>query len=109
MEKQVREKMRGGDGEVEILQIFTQEEMKGHARMLAKVRLAKGCSIGTHPHNDEEEVYYILSGRGSVTDDGKDYDVGPGDAVLTGGGSSHSIRNDADEPLDFMAIIMLYS
>jgi mannose-6-phosphate isomerase-like protein (cupin superfamily) len=109
MEREIRERMRDGDGEVEIQHLFKGDEITGKARLLAKVQLKKNCSIGLHRHDEEEEVYYILSGRGVVTDDGKEYQVGPGDAVLTGGGGSHSIRNNEDEPLDFVAVILLYS
>ncbi len=109
MEKEIGERMRGGDGQVELLHLFKKEELGGKARMFAKLRMQKDCSIGLHAHDEEEEVYYILSGKGVVTDDGKEYVVAPGDAVLTGGGSSHSIRNNEDEPLEFVAVILLYS
>ncbi len=109
MEKEIRERMRDGDGEVEIQHLFREDEITGKARLLARLRLQKNCSIGLHRHDDEEEVYYILSGKGVVTDDGKEHQVGPGDAVLTGGGGSHSIRNSEEEPLDFVAVILLYS
>ena len=29
-----------------------------------------GVSIGVHPHTDEEEIYYLLSGKGSLTASG---------------------------------------
>lgn len=78
MEKEVREKMRGGKGEVEILHIFRKEEMKGKMRLHARLRLPKGSSIGYHVHDGEEEVFYILSGTGLVTDNGVSAAVGPG-------------------------------
>jgi mannose-6-phosphate isomerase-like protein (cupin superfamily) len=109
MEKEIREHMRDGDGQVEILHIFKKEELTGKARLFAKIRLHKNCSIGSHPHNDEEEIFYILSGKGVVVDEDKEYAVEQGDAVLTGGGASHSIRNNEDQPLDFIAAILLYS
>jgi len=108
MFKDIREKMRGGNGEVEILHVFKQEELKGKVRLFAKLRLKIGCSIGFHVHDKEEEVYYILSGKGEVDDNGKIEQVGPGDAILTGNGAGHSIRNTSTEPLDFMGIILLY-
>jgi mannose-6-phosphate isomerase-like protein (cupin superfamily) len=109
MEKEIRERMRDGDGQVEIMHLFKGDEIKGKARLMARVRLEKNCSIGLHQHSDEEELYYILSGNGIVNDNGKEYAVGPGDAVMTGGGASHSIGNREDKPLDFVAVILLYS
>ncbi len=107
MTRDVREKMRGGDGEVEILHIFKTDEIKGKARLFARLRLARGCSIGYHEHAGEEEIFYIIAGRGVVSDGGEEHEVGPGDAVLTGGGAGHSVRNDREEPLEIMAVILL--
>ena len=108
-EREIREKMRGGEGRVEILHIFKKDELKGKARLLAHLVLQKDCSIGYHKHDNEEEVFTITAGRGKVTDDGREYEVGPGDAILTGGGAGHSIRNAGDEPLQIIAVIPLYS
>jgi len=43
-----------------------------------------------------------------VNDNGTITEVGPGDAVLTGNGASHSVEAVGDEPLVMMAVILLY-
>ncbi len=106
MEREFRERMREGTGKVEILHVFKKEELRGKARLFARIRLVKGSSIGYHLHESEEEIFYILSGRGIVTEDGQSARVGPGDAVLTGGGGGHSIENREEEPLELMAVIL---
>lgn len=108
MKNEIRERMRDGNGSVEILHILNSEEMKGKVRMFAKVTLNPGCSIGLHQHNDEEEAYYILKGKGRVVDSGTESLVQAGDVVLTGNGASHAIENVGCEPLEFMAVVMLY-
>lgn len=108
MTKEIRERMRGGNGSVEIQHIFTQEEMKGKCRMFARVTLKPGCSIGIHTHEREEEVYYILSGTATVNDNGNICTLRPGDAVLTGNGAFHAIENAGDEDLVLMAVVLLY-
>ena len=40
------------------------------------------------PRAEEDEIYYVLSGRGMMTVDGKSFEVDPGTAVLTRPGSS---------------------
>ena len=50
-----------------------------------------GSAIGYHLQR-EDEIYYVLSGRGVMTIDGKEFEVGPGDAVLTRPGSSHGLK-----------------
>ena len=108
MEKEVRERMRDGKGACEILHVFRRQELHGKVRLMARMRLARGCSIGYHLHDGEEEIFYILSGKGQVTDGSTISQVGPGDAVLTASGEGHSIENLDQEPLDFMATILLY-
>jgi mannose-6-phosphate isomerase-like protein (cupin superfamily) len=109
MIKEVREKMRDGDGKVEIVHVFKKEELKGKARLFARIILRKGCSIGFHTHENEEEIYYILSGKALIDDNGTTCEALPGDAVLTGNGAGHSIRNEQDEPLEVLAVILLYT
>ncbi len=106
MKSEIRERMRDGTGSVEILHVFSKEDLRGKARLFARIGIGAGSSIGYHVHDQEEEVFYILSGRGVVTEDGKESGVGPGDAVLTGGGGGHSIRNDGPEALELLAVIL---
>jgi mannose-6-phosphate isomerase-like protein (cupin superfamily) len=108
MEKEVRERMRDGAGAVEILHVFRQKELHGKVRLFARLRLVTGSSIGYHLHDGEEEIFYILSGSGRVTEGSTVTMVGPGDAVLTASGGGHSIENLGEEPLDFLATILLY-
>ncbi len=108
MTKEIREKMRAGNGSVHLQDIFNVDELKGKCRLFSQITLESGCSIGSHQHDQEEEIYYILSGTGIVDDNGQVKNIGPGDAVKTGGGEYHSITNTGDEPLVFMAVILLF-
>jgi mannose-6-phosphate isomerase-like protein (cupin superfamily) len=107
MEREVRERMRGGAGAVEILHVFRQDELGGAVRLFARLRLPPGASIGHHVHDAEEEVFYVLSGRGVIVEDGVATDMNPGDASLTGGGAGHALENRGGEPLEVMAVILL--
>ena len=57
-----------------------------------------GSAIGYHLQH-EDEIYYVLSGRGLMNVDGKAFEVGPGDAVLTRPGSSHGLKQVGSEDL----------
>jgi mannose-6-phosphate isomerase-like protein (cupin superfamily) len=57
-----------------------------------------GAAIGYHLQR-EDEIYYVLSGRGMMTIDGKEFEVGPGDAILTRPGSSHGLKQTGKEDL----------
>jgi mannose-6-phosphate isomerase-like protein (cupin superfamily) len=66
-----------------------------------KRALKPGSGIGYHEQH-EDEIYYVLSGRGLMTIDGKEMEVGPGTAVLTRPGSSHGLKQVGAEDLVIM-------
>jgi mannose-6-phosphate isomerase-like protein (cupin superfamily) len=63
-----------------------------------KRALKPGSGIGYHEQK-EDEVYYVLSGKGVMTLDDKPTDVGPGTAILTRPGSSHGLKQVGNEDL----------
>jgi mannose-6-phosphate isomerase-like protein (cupin superfamily) len=65
--------------------------------------LKPGSSIGYHLQK-EDEIYYVLSGNGTMQMNGKTFAVKPGDAILTRPGSSHGIAPNADNDLTIMIV-----
>ena len=63
-----------------------------------KRAMKPGSGIGYHEQK-EDEVYYVLSGKGVMTLDDKPVDVGPGTAILTRPGSSHGLKQVGNEDL----------
>ena len=107
MKTEVKEKMRGGEGRAAFVHLVDCEKEK-NIRMLAEITLQPGSSIGKHNHENEAEYYIILSGSGTVDDNGKEVTVKQGDAIITGGGAFHSIANTGSIPLVFHAIIVTW-
>ncbi|HOW87033.1 MAG TPA: cupin domain-containing protein [Candidatus Omnitrophota bacterium] len=107
-ETEVRKNMRGGTGEITVRHYFKPEEIKARTRLCSELILPPGTSIGVHDHVDEDEIYIIQKGRGIMTDGGKEFPVAAGDAILTGQGASHSIRNAGNEDLVVTAVIIKY-
>ena len=58
-----------------------------------------GVSIGEHEHTNNEEIYYLVSGRGVLTFDGVKYEMNPGDISLCGDGHSHGFLATEDRVL----------
>lgn len=71
------------------------------ALVFRKRALKPASGIGYHEQK-EDEIYYVLSGRGTMTVDGKSFDVEPGTAVLTRPGSSHGLKQTGTEDLVIM-------
>ena len=60
--------------------------MKSNTRMYSKLVLEPGCSIGEHTHENEEELFFVLTGTAETLDNGKTEVLNPGDASICRGG-----------------------
>jgi quercetin dioxygenase-like cupin family protein len=63
-----------------------------------KRALHPGSSIGAHVQEDDE-IYYVISGTGEYTLDGRTSTVSAGSALLTRRGSTHSLRQTGRDDL----------
>jgi quercetin dioxygenase-like cupin family protein len=102
---ETREHMRDGDGSVLIHHIVQGEFLPANCRMLSRITLQPGCSIGEHTHTSEAEIFYILSGHAEMLDAGSAIRLEPGDTCVTNN-ASHSIRCAGSEPVEILAAII---
>ncbi len=105
---ETRSAMRGGPGEVRIRHHMKPEDFGAKCRLCAELVLAPGSGIGEHAHENEDEIFIIQSGTGVVTDGGRESRVEAGDAIVTGRGSTHSIKNTGTTDLVVTAVIIQY-
>ena len=104
----VRHEIQGGTGEARCLSAIPRGEGPAESRfkMVSRMTLEAGSSIGLHTHETDEEIYIVLSGRGIYTDDdGSRREVGPGDVSLTMRGQRHGLEVSREGPLTLMAVI----
>jgi mannose-6-phosphate isomerase-like protein (cupin superfamily) len=94
----------GGEGEITQRRMFEDHDLVSNLFIVAVDVLPPGASIGVHPHPTEEEIYFILEGRGIMTVDDEEREVSAGDMVLTRPGSSHGLRNHSEAPLRMLAL-----
>ncbi len=99
---------------------FHGEGWGGHFRPLTPSMGPRGGALGVnwmrcppgramvpfHAHLREDEVFYVLSGRGVLRYGDSVRDIGPGDCVScpAGTGEAHQIANPYDEDLIYLAI-----
>jgi mannose-6-phosphate isomerase-like protein (cupin superfamily) len=69
--------------------------------------LYPGCRTKGHSHNDREEVYFFLSGKGVMGVDGVDYEVEAGDTFYVKPGPFHTTKNPHDKPFEFFWITIV--
>ena len=78
-----------------------REEDANHS--LAFVELDEGKSTEPHFHEESEETYYVLQGRGEVTVDGEAFQLARGQACLIQPGEVHEITG-LEGGLRFLAV-----
>lgn len=93
----------GGSGEYYVRTLFASEST-GPLKYARDLTLKAASSIGIHPHRDDEEYYFIVSGHGLMTVDNEEAVVGPGDMVVTPAGSSHGLRADRGEDVRLLVV-----
>ena len=71
---------------------------------LAEARLESGAATALHYHEEGEEVYYVIAGRGTLIIAGEEADIGPGQAVLIPPRSRHRILNAGADDLVFLCL-----
>ncbi len=99
--------IRSGIGDTCMRKLLSGEaEMYKKGRMFNHMTLLPGNSIGPHTHSGDNEIFYFLSGTGEYDDNGVAVRVGAGDVAVCNSGESHALKNDGDEPLCFIALIL---
>ncbi|MBO4336832.1 MAG: cupin domain-containing protein [Lachnospiraceae bacterium] len=102
-----REKMRDGDGIVKITNfIESPEELYQKGRMFSRITLNSGCSIGYHVHENDSELFYILSVSAEYNDNGEVKTVSAGDVTICPEGTGHGIANRSEETVELIAVIV---
>ena len=88
----------GGAGQYFVRTLLTNE-FDSSLKYVRELILEPGSSIGMHAHNGDEEVYYIIEGKGLMTVDKEEREIAAGDIVLTKSGSSHGLKNNSPDIL----------
>ena len=104
--KVYNEKMRGGNGTVEITNFVTPEELNNKGRMFANITLRPGCGIGYHVHENESELFYVIKGEVLYSDNGTQHILSAGDVMICPPGSGHSIANNGMDVAEVCAVIV---
>lgn len=99
METQALEHFKGGDGTF-FVKMFSND--------LGKImygKLEPGSSIGWHIHETSSEVIYMTKGTGTVLLENGTETVPTGCATYCPKGQGHSLRNESDSDIEYLAIV----
>jgi quercetin dioxygenase-like cupin family protein len=98
------ESLRGGPLEVRFL--LTGDNSNGTVAVFElMVPAAQRLQAPAHSHNHYEETIYGIEGTLSWTVDGKEFDVGPGQALCIPRGAVHRFDNNGSEDAKALCVI----
>jgi mannose-6-phosphate isomerase-like protein (cupin superfamily) len=92
-----------GTGRIHTRRVLDLEDRSAF-QFIDLTQIPPGSSIGLHTHADDEEVYVIISGRGSMTLDGETFEVGPGHVIRNRPGGTHGLVNSGRELLTMVVL-----
>ncbi len=106
VECKVNKNVRGGIGEIVNRYYLNENSSKLRFNALNLNEMEPGATIPEHPHNNEDEFYFITEGRGTGILNGREFTVAAGDSFLCSSGSRHGILNNLvpGQKLKFISI-----
>lgn len=80
-----------------IRHLVTPENMGSQFLWLGTSSVDPGFTSNAHSHEDQEEVFYCVSGRGRIKVDDEEFALEPGGVVFCPPKSVHQLINDGDD------------
>ncbi|MBR22888.1 MAG: cupin domain-containing protein [Microcella pacifica] len=96
--------VHGGRGRLRWKRFVTGLMMHAHWDSFEHNRLDPGAAVGMHVHSRTEEVYVIIAGTGLMHYNDEQFEVGPGDLIMTPLHGKHGIVNTGSEVLEFVVV-----
>jgi len=84
-------------GNYQVLEDATSHKVK-------RLEVAPGHRLSYQRHEERAEHWYVIAGEATVTLDGVDHVLGPGQAIDIPRGSAHRVANRGAEPLTFIEV-----
>lgn len=81
---------------------YVQRIVTGGEGGVANVHVVKITKGAPHVHTGYDEVYYLLSGTGTITLDQQTHPLRPGTVAIIPAGMPHSLEADSGEELEFI-------
>ncbi len=93
-----------GVGNVDLYEMWDKPDFNDNVDFFDRVVMPPKTSMGYHKHENTTEMYIVLKGTGTMTIEGKEYEVKRGDMIRNPPYGSHGLTNDSDSELDLLIL-----
>jgi len=88
-----------------IRHLVTPENMGARHLWLGTSTVDPGFTSNAHAHEDQEEIFYCVSGKGRIKVDDEEAPLEPGVTVYVPPKAVHQLINDGDEKLKVVSAV----
>lgn len=103
-QKQIQDGSHGGSGTVALYEIWEKSDFQSDVDFIDRVVIPPNSKVGYHKHGNNEEMYIVLSGEGTMTVKGEPVAIKKGDMILNPAFGEHGLVNDSDANIDLLVI-----
>lgn len=94
------ERSHDGNGELLKVRPFSLNDFKTPIEFIDYVIISPNMTIGNHTHGNNEEIYFIVKGNGTMTTNSETFKVTAGDVIVNSFGDSHGLVNDSNNNIE---------
>ncbi|MDH3666049.1 MAG: cupin domain-containing protein [Paracoccaceae bacterium] len=102
--KQTQENSHGGRGNVSLHEVWGASDFRSSVDFVDRVVVPPNSTIGRHRHGNNEEMYIVLEGQGTMTVANVPVAVKKGDMILNPAFGEHELVNDSVSDIDILVI-----
>jgi mannose-6-phosphate isomerase-like protein (cupin superfamily) len=103
-EKQIQDSAHDGEGSVELYEIFGKSDFLSNCDFIDRQVIPPNSTVGYHKHGNNEEMYIILEGSGTMTISNQKVKVKKGDMIKNPPFGEHGLINDSNVNIDLLII-----
>ena len=102
--KQNKASSHDGKGAVELYEIWAKSDFISSCDFIDRLVIPPNSTIGYHKHGNNEEMYIILEGSGTMIIDNQEFKVKKGDMIKNPPYGEHGLVNDSNSDIDLLII-----
>jgi mannose-6-phosphate isomerase-like protein (cupin superfamily) len=103
-EKQIQNSAHDGIGSVELYEIWSKSDFASSCDFIDRQIIPPNSTVGYHKHGNNEEMYIILEGSGTMTIDNQEVKIKKGDMIKNKPYGEHGLINDSDSDIELLII-----